>query len=71
MFHADTDMGIRQESTIERNDILALAIVHDLELPQDLLTDRRLRIDEDQLRTQTNKELSQTNNVNRPSPSLP
>ena len=47
--HADANIGVRQERAVERNDVFRVTVVHDLQLAQDLLTDRRLRVDEDDL----------------------
>ena len=47
--HANADVGIRDERAVEGDDVLRIAIVHDLQLAQDLLAHRRLRVDEDNL----------------------
>src|SRR6266850_3419354 len=47
--HADTNVRIRQEGTVERNDVSRVTVVHDVKLAQDLLTNGRLRIDENDL----------------------
>ena len=47
--HADANVRIRQESAVERDDVSRVAIVHDVKLAQDLLSHRRLRVDEDNL----------------------
>lgn len=47
--HADTDVRIRQKGTVERNDVSRVTVVHDVKLAQDLLTNGRLRIDENDL----------------------
>lgn len=35
-FHANANVGVRDERAVERNDVRRVAVVHDLQLPQDL-----------------------------------
>ena len=48
-FHADADVWIGEESPPERDDVLGVTVVHDLELAQYLFPHGRLRINEDVL----------------------
>ena len=50
-FHADADVWIGEESPPERDDVLGVTVVHDLELAQYLFPHGRLRINEDVLQT--------------------
>jgi hypothetical protein len=47
--HADTNVRIRQEGAVERNDVSRVTVVHDVKFAQNLLTNGRLRIDENDL----------------------
>jgi len=47
--HTDANVGIRQERAVERDDVSRVTVVHDLQFAQDLFTNRRLRVDEDDL----------------------
>lgn len=49
VFHANADVRVSQECAPERNDVFRVAVVHDLELAQNLLPYGRLRIDENNL----------------------
>ncbi len=47
--HADANVRIGQKRAEERDDVFRVTVVHDLQLPQDLLANRRLRVNEDDL----------------------
>lgn len=51
MLHADADVRVGHEGPVEADDVYARAVVHDLELPQDLLPHRGFSVDEDELGT--------------------
>ena len=48
-FYAHADVRIGQVCAVEGDDVLRVAIVHDLQLAQDLLAHGRLRVDEHNL----------------------
>ena len=47
--HTDADVGVGQERAVKRNDVLRVAVVHDLQLTQDLLAHGWLCVNEDDL----------------------
>ena len=50
-FHTNADIRVRDERAIEGDDVVGVAVVHDLELAQYLFPHGRLRINEDVLQT--------------------
>ena len=50
MFHADTDVRIGHEGSVETDDVDARAIVHDLKFSKDLLSNGGFGVDEDELK---------------------
>ena len=54
--HANADVGIGQKRAVKRDDVLRVAIMHDLQFAEDLLAHRRFRVDEDDLPHTTNSE---------------
>ena len=49
-FHANANVWFGQKCTIKRDDVLRLAVMHDLQLSQDLLSYAWLRIDQHNLK---------------------
>ena len=47
--HADADVGVGEERAVEGDDVLGVAVVHDLQLAQDLLPHGRLSVNEHNL----------------------
>lgn len=55
VFHADADMRIRHERSVEAHDVYTRAIVHDLKFSKDLLSNRGFGVDEDELSNDTRR----------------
>lgn len=53
VLHAIGNLALVQERAIERDDVGVVAVMHDLQLAQDLLPYRRLCVDVDHLQRQT------------------
>lgn len=49
VLHADADVWVGEEGAVEGNDVIRLAVMHDLELAQDLLPHRRFSVNQDKL----------------------
>lgn len=49
ILHTNTDVGIGEEGAVERDDVLGMAVVHDLKLAQNLFPYRRFCIDQNDL----------------------
>ena len=47
--HADADIGVGNERAVEGDDVVRMAVVHDLELSEDLLPHGRLCVDQNNL----------------------
>ena len=47
--HTDADVGVGYERAIERDDVVGMAVMHDLQLPKDLFPHGGLRVNQHDL----------------------